>query len=153
MSSHIRKLKDAAEHWILLLFSDCMIWDWECLGSQAQLLNTVENQSKIICVEKLNAEVKKKITCFLKQTSPLNSELFPSIFKYSAFGKALSIMMGYSREYLRGRSFSVQEFDIFNPRRALIVFSALGSKAIKSFHCYWFASRHLFHTLLKSLLV
>lgn len=40
-------------------------------------------------------------------------------------------MMGYSREYLRGRSISVQEFDIFNPRRAFIVFSGLGSKAIK----------------------
>lgn len=39
-------------------------------------------------------------------------------------------MMGYSREYLRG-SISVQEFDIFNPRRAFIVFSVLGSKAIK----------------------
>lgn len=32
-----------------------------------------------------------------------------------------------SREYLKGRRISVQVFDTFNHRRALIVFSGLGS--------------------------
>lgn len=106
MRFHVEKLKDAREHWLLLLFSDCMIWDWKCLGLQAWVLNRVGNQSKIICVESLNAEGEKKFPCFLKQASSLNSELFPSNLKFSAFGlKALSIMMGYSREYLERKKY------------------------------------------------
>lgn len=56
---------------------------------------------------------KKKPACFLNQTFPLDSQLFPSILKYSALGlKALSIPMLHSLgilwEYLKGRSVSVQ---------------------------------------------
>lgn len=82
MRLHVEKLKDATEHWLLLLFSDCMIGDWECLGLQAWVLNRVGNQSKIICVESLNAEGEKN-PVFSKTDIPfefrvisLNFEIF-----------------------------------------------------------------------------
>lgn len=130
MNSHMGKEKDAREqYWLLVLFSECMIWEWQSVQTlRLNFQSTAGNQSKNNWCRKVKCwERKKKIPCCLKQTFPLDSQLFPYLLKYSACGlKALSVIMLHSLESIQKEEVSVKLFDVFNHRRTLLVFSGPG---------------------------
>lgn len=81
MNAHMCKQKGATEHWLHLLFSDCMIWESENIQNlRFSFQNMAGDNPRIIHVERLYAGrgKKKKNPLFPKPVIPFVFTYFPS---------------------------------------------------------------------------